>query len=58
VIVQVELSQNQMNRMAEKHRDSASFHRFLVITLQILTVVISLPKSALEDYKLRKVPIC
>ncbi|CAG7833799.1 unnamed protein product [Allacma fusca] len=53
-VKEVETSQTLMDRMGEKHRDITSFHRLLVITLQILTVLLHVQKSPEEDYKFRK----
>lgn len=54
VVREVEVSQALMARMDEKHRDLISFHRLLVIALQILTVLLTLEKSPEDDFKFRK----
>lgn len=39
----------------DKSRESIVFHRLLVITLQICTVLLSVEKTEAEDYMFRKV---
>lgn len=43
------------DKVSGKQRDSVSFHRLLVISLQILTVLLSLKKAEKEEFKFRKV---
>lgn len=43
------------DKVGGKNRDSVSFHRLLVISLQILTVLLSLKKAEKEEFKFRKV---
>lgn len=41
----------------DKVRDAPVFHRLLVITLQICSVLLAVDKTPEEDYKFRKVYI-
>lgn len=43
------------NTGSERLRDTTVFHRLLVITLQICTILLSVDKTEEEDYKLKKV---
>lgn len=52
---QIEVSMKHADKVGGKNRDSVSFHRLLVISLQILTVLLSLKKAEKEEYKFRKV---
>lgn len=53
--LQIEVSMKHADKLGGKQRDSVSFHRLLVISLQILTVLLSLRKAEREEYKFRKV---
>jgi len=53
--LQIEVSMKHADKVGGKNRDSVSFHRLLVISLQILTVLLSLKKAEKEEFKFRKV---
>jgi len=51
---EIEVSMKTADKVGGKHRDLVSFHRLLVISLQILTVILSLKKAEREEFKFRK----
>lgn len=44
-----------LSKAPEKMRDVTSFHRLLVINLQILTVLLAVRKTPKENFAFRKV---